>query len=65
MAMARWGMASPQFVPKGRTTDPGVTDVRNVKSARQTAEDGHVRVTMRVPANTVAQVKRRFAGAKG
>ncbi len=28
----RWGMPSPQFVLKGRKTDPGVTNVRNVAS---------------------------------
>ena len=30
--MARWGMPSPVFALKGRKTDPGVTNVRNVKS---------------------------------
>ena len=33
--------------------------------ARETAEDGHVHVTVRVPADTVARVKRRLAGAGG
>lgn len=32
LAMARWGMPSPQFALKGKTTDPGVTNVRNVAS---------------------------------
>ncbi|MFL9824711.1 SOS response-associated peptidase [Rhodoplanes sp. SY1] len=32
LALARWGMPSPVFALKGRTTDPGVTNVRNVKS---------------------------------
>lgn len=32
LALARWGMPSPQFVLKGRTVDPGVTNVRNVAS---------------------------------
>ena len=32
LVMARWGMPSPIFALKGRTTDPGVTNVRNVKS---------------------------------
>ena len=32
LAMARWGMPSPIFALKGRTIDPGVTNVRNVKS---------------------------------
>jgi putative SOS response-associated peptidase YedK len=32
LAMARWGMPSPQFVLKGRNSDPGVTNVRNVAS---------------------------------
>ncbi|SFZ80803.1 Putative SOS response-associated peptidase YedK [Devosia enhydra] len=32
LALARWGLPSPQFVLKGRTTDPGVTNVRNVAS---------------------------------
>lgn len=32
LAMARWGMPSPVFALKGRKTDPGVTNVRNVKS---------------------------------
>ncbi len=30
--MARWGMPSPVFALKGKKTDPGVTNVRNVKS---------------------------------
>jgi putative SOS response-associated peptidase YedK len=30
--MARWGMPSPQFVLKGRNSDPGVTNVRNTQS---------------------------------
>lgn len=32
LTMARWGMPSPAFALKGRTTDPGVTNVRNVSS---------------------------------
>ncbi len=32
LSMARWGMPSPAFALKGRTTDPGVTNIRNVKS---------------------------------
>lgn len=32
LVLARWGMPSPQFVLKGRTVDPGVTNVRNVAS---------------------------------
>lgn len=32
LTMARWGMPSPQFVLEGRKTDPGVTNIRNVKS---------------------------------
>ena len=32
MVMARWGMPSPVFALKGRNSDPGVTNVRNVKS---------------------------------
>ncbi|MGU9982481.1 SOS response-associated peptidase [Phreatobacter sp. HK31-P] len=32
LAMARWGMPSPAFALKGRTADPGVTNVRNVAS---------------------------------
>ena len=30
--MARWGMPSPVFALKGRNSDPGVTNVRNVSS---------------------------------
>jgi putative SOS response-associated peptidase YedK len=30
--MARWGMPSPVFALKGEKSDPGVTNVRNVKS---------------------------------
>lgn len=30
--MARWGMPSPAFALKGRNSDPGVTNVRNVAS---------------------------------
>jgi GTP-binding protein HflX len=33
--------------------------------ARETAEDGHVHVTVRVPPDTVERVKRRFAAARG
>ena len=32
LMMARWGMPSPVFALKGRKSDPGVTNVRNVKS---------------------------------
>jgi putative SOS response-associated peptidase YedK len=32
LAMARWGMPSPTFALKGKKSDPGVTNVRNVKS---------------------------------
>lgn len=32
LAMARWGMPSPAFALQGKKTDPGVTNVRNVKS---------------------------------
>ncbi len=32
LAIARWGMPSPVFALKGRTTDPGVTNVRNTTS---------------------------------
>ena len=32
LTMARWGMPSPIFALKGRNSDPGVTNVRNVKS---------------------------------
>jgi putative SOS response-associated peptidase YedK len=32
LALARWGMPSPVFALKGRKSDPGVTNVRNVGS---------------------------------
>jgi putative SOS response-associated peptidase YedK len=32
LTMARWGMPSPIFALKGKKSDPGVTNVRNVKS---------------------------------
>lgn len=32
LAMVRWGMPSPVFALKGRNSDPGITNVRNVKS---------------------------------
>lgn len=32
LILMRWGLPSPQFVLKGRKTDSGVTNVRNVKS---------------------------------
>ena len=32
LAMARWGMPSPQFALQGRKSDPGVTNLRNVAS---------------------------------
>ena len=33
LTMARWGMPSPVFALKGRNSDPGVTNVRNVASS--------------------------------
>ena len=32
LTMARWGMPSPIFALKGRKSDPGVTNIRNVAS---------------------------------
>ena len=32
LAMARWGMPLPTFAIAGKKTDPGVTNIRNVKS---------------------------------
>ncbi len=32
LVLSRWGMPSPSFVLKGRTTDPGVTNIRNTSS---------------------------------
>ena len=32
LTLARWGMPSPAFALKGRNSDPGITNVRNVKS---------------------------------
>ena len=32
LVLARWGMPSPVFALKGKKTDPGVTNVRNVAS---------------------------------
>ena len=32
LTMARWGMPSPVFALKGRNSDPGITNVRNVAS---------------------------------
>ena len=32
LTMARWGMPSPVFALEGRKTDPGVTNIRNVRS---------------------------------
>ncbi|GGA60693.1 SOS response-associated peptidase [Pelagibacterium lentulum] len=32
LAMARWGMPSPQFALKGKNRDPGITNIRNTKS---------------------------------
>ena len=32
LVMARWGMRSPAFALKGRTVDPGVTNIRNTSS---------------------------------
>lgn len=34
LVMARWGIPSPVFALKGRNSDSGVTNVRNVKSPR-------------------------------
>ena len=33
LTIARWGMPSPVFTLKGKSCDPGVTNVRNVKSS--------------------------------
>jgi len=33
LMMARWGMPSPAFALKGRNSDTGVTNIRNVKSS--------------------------------
>ena len=30
LVLARWGMPSPAFALRGRSTDPGITNVRNV-----------------------------------
>jgi putative SOS response-associated peptidase YedK len=32
LVMARWGMPSPAFAIAGKKTDPGVTNIRNLKS---------------------------------
>ena len=32
LVLARWGMPSPAFALKGRNSDPGITNVRNVAS---------------------------------
>ena len=32
LTMARWGMPSPAFALKGRNSDSGITNIRNVKS---------------------------------
>lgn len=32
LTLSRWGMPSPAFALKGKKCDPGVTNVRNVKS---------------------------------
>ena len=32
LAMSRWGMPSPAFALQGRNSDPGVTNIRNLKS---------------------------------
>ncbi len=32
LTIARWGMPSPAFALRGRNSDPGVTNVRNVAS---------------------------------
>jgi putative SOS response-associated peptidase YedK len=32
LTLARWGMPSPVFALKGRSTDPGVTNIRNTAS---------------------------------
>lgn len=43
LALARWGMPSPAFALKGRASDPGVTNVRNVASPhwRRWLAEGH------------------------
>lgn len=33
LAMARWGLPSPAFALEGKKSDPGITNVRNTKSA--------------------------------
>lgn len=32
LSMVRWGMPSPEFILKGKKTDPGVTNIRNTQS---------------------------------
>jgi putative SOS response-associated peptidase YedK len=41
LAMARWGMPSPVFALKGRKTDPGITNVRNLSSPHWRRWLGH------------------------
>jgi putative SOS response-associated peptidase YedK len=33
LAMARWGMPTPPTYLEGKNADPGVTDIRNLKSS--------------------------------
>ena len=41
LALARWGMPTPSFALKGRNSDPGVTNVRNVASPHWRRWLGH------------------------
>src|SRR3954471_246404 len=55
LTVARWGMPSPAFALQGKKSDPGVTNVRNVKSP-------HWRRWLGVEHPRTVPVPRCFAG---
>ncbi len=63
LALARWGMPSPAFALKGRSTDPGVTNIRNTASPhwRRWLSPAH---RCLVPFNAFCEYETTEAGAK-
>ena len=60
LTMARWGMPSPTFAIAGKKTDPGVTNIRNVKSSHWRRWLG-VESRCVVPSTKAEKVIRHFA----
>jgi putative SOS response-associated peptidase YedK len=63
LTLARWGMPSPVFALKGRNSDPGVTNVRNVASPHWRRWLG-VESRCLVPFNSFSENETLPSGAK-